>query len=163
LSSYSNLSLYIKRKHKRILRLLNDPNANLQCPVRTWNRRFKLRDSLCSHVRRVHQTSVLSISLSYPCPLKDELKCNAAFRSRLLLACHVTDIHKINYTKALGRPYTSNKGFLNVRARRNSIAQGPLSIVVLHGSMYIRSIFFNLDDSHVLLKRNWGVRTLSLV
>lgn len=122
LSLYSNLSLYVKRKHKRMLRLLNDPNANLQCPVRTCNRRFKLRDSLCSHVRRVHQTSVLSISLSYPCLLKGELKCNAAFRNRLPLACHVTDFHKINYTKALGRPYTSNKGFFNVRAGRNSTA-----------------------------------------
>lgn len=58
-----------------------------------------------------HQTSVLSISLSYPCPLKNELKCNTAFRSRLLLACYVTDFYKINYTKAFGRPYTSNKGF----------------------------------------------------
>ena len=162
LSLYSNLSLYIKRKHKRMLRLLNDPNANLQCPARTCNRRFKLRDSLCSHVRRVHQTSVLSTSLSYPCSLKDELKCNAAFRNRFW---HVMSRISTESTtqKHLAVPIPAPRAFLNVRARRNSTTQRPLSIVAPHGSMYISSIVFNPDDSHVLLKTNWGVRTPSLV
>jgi len=50
------------------------------------------------------------INKPYQCPLKGKLKCNAAFTSRLHMASHVRNVHKINYSKEFGHPY-DNKGF----------------------------------------------------